>query len=530
MDSTKYYVSNKALDLQYVEELDDSAWKTYKEFNIKPNGKYIIYAKLTDKAGNINYISTDGMVIKDTKPEITGLEEGKTYCIKAIFTVSDEYLDTVTDTLTDENGQVISEEVMTGHFYADDVKEYTLTPGHHKIVATDKAGNSTIVNVTVNAEHTYGNWIHNDDDTHTRYCTADCSGFETENCNGTGATYFKRAICSGCGSEYGDLISDITAPTGEIKVADNKWDSLLNGITFKTFYKESQTVTITATDDSYSHEGYTDDKRVKIQYYISNEDKALTLSELDNIEFTDYTGGFDISSFNKYVIYAKFTDHAGNVTYISTDGMLIKDIKPEITGIEDGKTYCEKAVFTVSDEYLDAVSDVVTDEDGKIISETLLTAIDGVYTLEAGNHKITLADKAGNTTVINVTVDKEHTISDWIIDKEATVYETGKRHKECTVCGNVMVTEDIDKLEKPTEEVTEKPTEKETEKPTEEVTEKSTEKVTEKETEKPTVTTKHNDKSAKTADYTPIDMMLLIILASAIVVTVSAAKRNKKNS
>lgn len=530
MDSTKYYVSNKALDLQYVEELDDSAWKTYKEFNIKPNGKYIIYAKLTDKAGNINYISTDGMVIKDTKPEITGLEEGKTYCIKAIFTVSDEYLDTVTDTLTDENGQVISEEVMTGHFYADDVKEYTLTPGHHKIVATDKAGNSTIVNVTVNAEHTYGNWIHNDDDTHTRYCTADCSGFETENCNGTGATYFKRAICSGCGSEYGDLISDITAPTGEIKVADNKWDSLLNGITFKTFYKESQTVTITATDDSYSHEGYTDDKQVKIQYYISNEDKALTLSELDNIEFTDYTGGFDISSFNKYVIYAKFTDHAGNVTYISTDGMLIKDIKPEITGIEDGKTYCEKAVFTVSDEYLDAVSDVVTDEDGKIISETLLTAIDGVYTLEAGNHKITLADKAGNTTVINVTVDKEHTISDWIIDKEATVYETGKRHKECTVCGNVMVTEDIDKLEKPTEEVTEKPTEKETEKPTEEVTEKSTEKVTEKETEKPTVTTKHNDKSAKTADYTPIDMMLLIILASAIVVTVSAAKRNKKNS
>lgn len=530
MDSTKYYISNKALDLQYVEELDDSAWKTYKEFNIKPNGKYIIYAKLTDKAGNINYISTDGMVIKDTKPEISGLEEGKTYCIEKIFVVRDEYLDTVTDTLTDENGQVISEEVMTGHFYADDVKEYTLTPGHHKIVATDKAGNSTIVNVTVNAEHTYGNWIHNDNDTHTRYCTADCGGFETENCNGTGATYFKRAICSGCGSEYGDLISDITAPTGEIKVADNKWDSLLNGITFKTFYKESQTVTITATDDSYSHEGYTDDKQVKIQYYISNEDKALTLSELDNIEFTDYTGGFDISSFNKYVIYAKFTDHAGNVTYISTDGMLIKDIKPEITGIEDGKTYCEKAVFTVSDEYLDAVSDVVTDEDGKIISETLLTAIDGVYTLEAGNHKITLADKAGNTTVINVTVDKEHTISDWIIDKEATVYETGKRHKECTVCGNVMVTEDIDKLEKPTEEVTEKPTEKETEKPTEEVTEKSTEKVTEKETEKPTVTTKHNDKSAKTADYTPIDMMLLIILASAIVVTVSAAKRNKKNS
>ncbi len=40
----------------------------------------------------------------------------------------------------------------------------------------------------------------------------------------------------------------------------------------------------------------------------------------------------------------------------------------------------------------------------------------------------------------------EHTASGWIIDKAATEKETGKKHKECTVCKYVMQTEDIPKL------------------------------------------------------------------------------------
>ncbi len=41
----------------------------------------------------------------------------------------------------------------------------------------------------------------------------------------------------------------------------------------------------------------------------------------------------------------------------------------------------------------------------------------------------------------------EHIAGDWIVDKEATVNAEGSRHKECTVCGYVMETESIDKLE-----------------------------------------------------------------------------------
>ena len=43
-----------------------------------------------------------------------------------------------------------------------------------------------------------------------------------------------------------------------------------------------------------------------------------------------------------------------------------------------------------------------------------------------------------------------HPTIKWIVDKEATVYVEGSRHKECTVCGKNLVTETIAKLPKPT--------------------------------------------------------------------------------
>lgn len=38
---------------------------------------------------------------------------------------------------------------------------------------------------------------------------------------------------------------------------------------------------------------------------------------------------------------------------------------------------------------------------------------------------------------------KEHTLSDWIVDKTATCTEVGSKHKECTVCQTVLETEEI---------------------------------------------------------------------------------------
>lgn len=216
-------------------------------------------------------------------------------------------------------------------------------------------------------------------------------------------SYFQKPVCDICGDEYGELLIDSTVPTGEIKVSDNIWKTLLNKITFGKFFKETQQVEITASDDSYEHTGYTDKYKAKVEYYLHNGDTALTKDELDEITFTPYEGSFNIAQDNQYVVYAKITDHAGNITYISSDGIVFDTVKPVIKGITDGKTYCEAQVFTVEETNLDSV----------LINGAVATADDtGTYVLKAENkeYTITVTDKAGNSTLCTVTVNNGH---DW---------------------------------------------------------------------------------------------------------------------
>ena len=100
-------------------------------------------------------------------------------------------------------------------------------------------------------------WTSNRDNTHSRICTnSGCTYKETEKCSGGTATYFKKAICDDCKAEHGDFKADTIKPTGEIKLSDNTWNTLLNKITFGRFFSATQKVTIAGTDDSYSSDGF----------------------------------------------------------------------------------------------------------------------------------------------------------------------------------------------------------------------------------------------------------------------------------
>ena len=171
------------------------------------------------------------------------------------------------------------------------------------------------------AEHNWNSWVSNENGTHTRTCSA-CGVTENENCSGGTASYFEKATCSVCGGEYGSLLTDTTAPTGEITLGTNRWNSFLNTITFGLFFNETQSVGIKADDDSYTHTGYTDDKAVKIEYLI-HEDEGLSQDKLEKQTFTEYTGKFNIAPDQKCVIYVRLTDHAGNVTHLSSDGIVL---------------------------------------------------------------------------------------------------------------------------------------------------------------------------------------------------------------
>ena len=412
----EYLLSDKELT---VDQLNSATFTAYtKAFSINPDNQYVIYAKLTDTSGNVAYINSEGIVLDATAPVITGVENGKTYCEAQTVTVTEEYIESVK-----VNGTAVT---------LDANNQFILNPaeGTQTIVATDNAGNKKEMTVTVNNGHTYGTWQSNGAGTHTRYCTVDgCNGYEDGDCDGGEASYFKKAVCDTCHAEYGALLTDSTAPTGEITVGTNKWNSFLNTITFGLFFKDTQSVAITAADDSYDHDGYTDDKAVKVEYYLYSGDTALTQADLAGKEFTEYNGDFNINPDNKYVVYARLTDHAGNVTYISSEGVLLDASVPVISGIENGKTYCEAQTVTVTEEYIESV---------KVNGTAVTLDANNQFTLNPaeGTQTIVATNKAGNVSAeMIVTVNDGHTY-EWQDDN-------GQYWQKCKYCGDETAKKDI---------------------------------------------------------------------------------------
>ena len=231
---------------------------------------------------------------------------------------------------------------------------------------------------------------------------------------------------------------DSENPTGEIKISENSWKSFLNNITFGLFFKDTQTVTITAADNS--------GETVTVEYLLS--DKELTKAELDGMTFTAYTAPFGIDPDNEYIIYVRLTDNAGNTDYICSDGIVLDGTSPVITGIEDGKIYCEAQTVTVDEKYVNTITvngtEVTLDENG---SFTLAPA--------DGGQKIVVTDKAGNTAEMTVTVNDGHTFGEWTSNGDGThtrqctadgctegvetdnCTDEDKNHI-CDICGNII--------------------------------------------------------------------------------------------
>ena len=208
------------------------------------------------------------------------------------------------------------------------------------------------------------------------------------------------------------LWRDIAVPTGEIKIAENGWRSFLNTITFGLFFKDTQTVTVTATDNS--------GETVTIEYLLS--EKALAESELAGMTFTAYSAPFSINPDNEYIIYVRLTDKAGNTDYICSDGIVLDGTSPVIKGIENGKTYCEAQTVTIDEKYIDTV----------IVNETKVTLDENnsfVLSPADDEQKIIVTDKAGNTAEMTVTVNDGHTFGEWASNGDGT------HTRNCTVDG-----------------------------------------------------------------------------------------------
>ena len=204
---------------------------------------------------------------------------------------------------------------------------------------------------------------------------------------------------------------DTEKPTGEIIIGTNKWNEFLNKLTFGIFFKDTQEVTINAVDNSGV---------VFVSYLVT--DKELSEAELNSLVFRAYEEPFSIDPNGEYIVYVMLVDENINITYLRSDRITLDNIQPVISGIENGKTYCEAQTVTVDEKYVDTVT----------VNGTAVTLdADGVFVLPPtnGEQKIVVTDKAGNNAEMTVTVNNGHTFGEWVSDND------GKHTRKCTVDG-----------------------------------------------------------------------------------------------
>ncbi len=214
---------------------------------------------------------------------------------------------------------------------------------------------------------------------------------------------------------------DIEKPTGEIVIGTNKWREFLNTLTFGLFFKDTQTVTINAADNSGT---------VFVSYLVTDRD--LSEAELGSLVFGGYEEPFCIDPNGEYIVYAMLVDESMNITYLRSDRITLDNVLPVIGGIENGKTYCEAQTVTVAEKYVDTVTvngtEVTLDENGSFV----LSPADG-------GQRIVVTDKAGNTAEMTVTINDGHTFGEWASNGDGTHTRkctadgcTGSETKDCS--------------------------------------------------------------------------------------------------
>lgn len=101
-------------------------------------------------------------------------------------------------------------------------------------------------------------------------------------------------------------------------------------------------------------------------------------------------------------MHARLTDSSNLVSYIRSDRIVLDAVSPVISGVEDGKIYCQAQTVTVTEKYVDTVT---------VNSDPVLLDSSSQFLLPpaAGVQTIVVTDKAGNKAQLSVTVNSGHT-------------------------------------------------------------------------------------------------------------------------
>ncbi len=122
---------------------------------------------------------------------------------------------------------------------------------------------------------------------------------------------------------------DTTAPFGTITVSvgdiSRSWDELLSDICVSVFSNEAMEIVADWGDATSPMES--------VKYYKSTADEALTTEALEALaeDVWESYAQLTTAANERLTLYLRLTDFAGNVTYISSDGLLVDAKAPQIS-------------------------------------------------------------------------------------------------------------------------------------------------------------------------------------------------------
>ena len=303
VSSTEYIKTNKVYES--ADELSKAKdWKkfdnaTKDSLKVSPDEDVIIYLKITDQAGNVTYISSNGVVLDKTAADITLTYAKDNVWTNEELTIGVDVTDTFAglqqvkiyrsnddkigdgDTELNSYASTAFSKVMTpNEKYTNTVKASDLPDGNYYIIveARDKSGNITTKSVNVK--------------------------------------------------------KDRIAPVGIIRLGDdNAWDSFITNITFGIFKNNTQRFSITARDNvlNTSRQEDTTSGIKETDYILTNKiyENVSQLPENGWYRLNKATDDFiDVSPNEDVIIYLRITDNAGNVSYISSNGVVVDDTRP----------------------------------------------------------------------------------------------------------------------------------------------------------------------------------------------------------
>ena len=339
---------------------------TYDAETIYPNGN------------GLSVNSTTGLVSGWTgKITVPASTENNSDCVKVLVIVTDnagnKYEEFVTFAIYNEEPSVTitfddaANKIVNNLGYFGDSRVAT-------IVIKDRAsvfdGDSAKQNIVVSAVDADGNpitltsedlaigeWEH-DGDIHTLKVTFNAEGKYTWS-----FAYINKANISCDSISVGDshtpynFVIDTAAPEGQIIVDQDPWKILLEVLTFGIFRTEELQVAITGNDEL---------SPVEIGYYIDGGASVLTKDALDQKVFSSYDQAFSIGPDQKYVVYAKIADYAGNYVYICSNGYVIDTSESGITitpEYAEGETAQNTVVFNDDVKVKIDVTDINSDAD-----------------------------------------------------------------------------------------------------------------------------------------------------------------------